>query len=155
MAATFKAYNFPLPPPGMVCPEHHWCDYPQLLKDQISKILMPAPTAIATVSQPSPMVLMALIATQLATQLSATQPPPMVPMDVQQPQQPSTSIDMVNPFTNLLVMSTQSNGKLNSKKESNPAKPIKPAQWMNHTWAAHCCPAHLVPNAAKRQVSIC
>uniref|UniRef100_A0A915I7D6 Uncharacterized protein n=1 Tax=Romanomermis culicivorax TaxID=13658 RepID=A0A915I7D6_ROMCU len=40
LAAVFKAYNFPPLPPGMLFPEHHWSDYPQVLQDQIRQLLL-------------------------------------------------------------------------------------------------------------------
>uniref|UniRef100_A0A915L5B3 Uncharacterized protein n=1 Tax=Romanomermis culicivorax TaxID=13658 RepID=A0A915L5B3_ROMCU len=91
MVVALKAYNFLPPPHGMVCPEHHWRDYPQWLQDQITEILMPSRTPINAIAQLPPMVLMASIATQLAPQPSTMQRPPTVPMDVQQGPQPSTS----------------------------------------------------------------
>uniref|UniRef100_A0A915L626 Uncharacterized protein n=1 Tax=Romanomermis culicivorax TaxID=13658 RepID=A0A915L626_ROMCU len=57
---------------------------------------MQAPMAIPAVSQPPTTASMALIATQSEPQLSITQPWPMVPMDIQQLQQLSTSTANLN-----------------------------------------------------------
>uniref|UniRef100_A0A915J6E5 Uncharacterized protein n=1 Tax=Romanomermis culicivorax TaxID=13658 RepID=A0A915J6E5_ROMCU len=58
LAAALTAYHFPSPPPGMLFPEHHWTDYPDTLKEEIQRILLPQPTPAAPVpqvTQPAPM----------------------------------------------------------------------------------------------------
>uniref|UniRef100_A0A915JY51 Uncharacterized protein n=1 Tax=Romanomermis culicivorax TaxID=13658 RepID=A0A915JY51_ROMCU len=91
LAAILKAYNFPPPLSGMLFPEHHWPDYLLHLCNQIIEILIPAKTAPPARPQQMPLAPTALIVAQLAAQLIAAQLRPMVPMDTQQPQQPSTS----------------------------------------------------------------
>uniref|UniRef100_A0A915KCT9 Uncharacterized protein n=1 Tax=Romanomermis culicivorax TaxID=13658 RepID=A0A915KCT9_ROMCU len=102
LATALTAYHFPSLPPGMLFPEHHWMDYPDLLKEEIQHILLlqPMPAApVPQIAQPAPVI------AQAAIQLSTTLPrppvpqppqpaillPPMAPMDVQTPPAPSTS----------------------------------------------------------------
>uniref|UniRef100_A0A915IFW9 Uncharacterized protein n=1 Tax=Romanomermis culicivorax TaxID=13658 RepID=A0A915IFW9_ROMCU len=47
MAKALAVYHFPPPPPSMLFPEHHWRDYPDALKEEIQRILLPPPTLIA------------------------------------------------------------------------------------------------------------
>uniref|UniRef100_A0A915IA94 Uncharacterized protein n=1 Tax=Romanomermis culicivorax TaxID=13658 RepID=A0A915IA94_ROMCU len=92
LATTRKAYSFPLPPPRMLFLEHHWQDYPLTLRDQITEILIPATTTPPAMLQQIPWSLTAPIVAQSVPQAIVGQPPPMIQMDVQQPQQPSTSL---------------------------------------------------------------
>uniref|UniRef100_A0A915HKR0 Uncharacterized protein n=1 Tax=Romanomermis culicivorax TaxID=13658 RepID=A0A915HKR0_ROMCU len=101
LAAALTVYHFPSQQPHMLFPEHHWMDYPDVLKGEIQHILLPQPTpalAICQIAQP------ALVIAQAAVQPPAALPLPPVhqplpttlmpltaPMDVQTPQAPSTS----------------------------------------------------------------
>uniref|UniRef100_A0A915IKE2 Uncharacterized protein n=1 Tax=Romanomermis culicivorax TaxID=13658 RepID=A0A915IKE2_ROMCU len=97
LAAALTAYHFPSLPPGMLFPEHHWMDYPDALKEEIQRILLPQPTPavpVPQVAQPAPVIAQA--AALLPTALSQSPPPATLlpstaPMDVQTPQAPSTS----------------------------------------------------------------
>uniref|UniRef100_A0A915IDT0 Uncharacterized protein n=1 Tax=Romanomermis culicivorax TaxID=13658 RepID=A0A915IDT0_ROMCU len=107
-AAALTTYHFPLPPPSMLFPEHHWMDYPDALKEEIQRILLPQTTPAAPVPEiaqtasvipqaaiqtpvelPTPMALPPLPAPQPPK--PATLLPPTAPVDVQTPQAPSTS----------------------------------------------------------------
>uniref|UniRef100_A0A915J2D8 Uncharacterized protein n=1 Tax=Romanomermis culicivorax TaxID=13658 RepID=A0A915J2D8_ROMCU len=88
LAAALTACHFPPPPPSMLFPEHHWMDYPDALKVEIQRILLPQLTP-ALVAPQSPAALPPPPVPQ--PPLPATLLPPMVPMDVQTPQAPSTS----------------------------------------------------------------
>uniref|UniRef100_A0A915INA4 Uncharacterized protein n=1 Tax=Romanomermis culicivorax TaxID=13658 RepID=A0A915INA4_ROMCU len=54
MASTSRSPHhvpFPIRPPGMLFPEHHWMDYPDALKEEIQCTLLPQPTPAALVPQ--------------------------------------------------------------------------------------------------------
>uniref|UniRef100_A0A915J238 Uncharacterized protein n=1 Tax=Romanomermis culicivorax TaxID=13658 RepID=A0A915J238_ROMCU len=103
LAAALTAYHFPSPLPSMLFPEHHWMDYPDTLKEEIQRILLPQPTPAAPVPQDAQL---ALVIAQAAIQPPTPLPPPPVsqppppgpllpptaPVDVQTPQPPSTSM---------------------------------------------------------------
>uniref|UniRef100_A0A915J5U6 Uncharacterized protein n=1 Tax=Romanomermis culicivorax TaxID=13658 RepID=A0A915J5U6_ROMCU len=102
LAAALTAYHFPSPPPGMLFPEHHWMDYPDMLREEIQCILLPQLTPAAPVPQiAQPALVIAQAAVQPPTALPrppVPQPPqpgillPLTaPMDVQTPQAPSMS----------------------------------------------------------------
>uniref|UniRef100_A0A915KJ13 Amelogenin n=1 Tax=Romanomermis culicivorax TaxID=13658 RepID=A0A915KJ13_ROMCU len=91
LAAILKGYNFPPLLPGMLFLEHHWRDYPQALGDQIWQLLLLPTTNTLAAPQQLQITQMAPIVRQTVPQPIATQLPPIVPMDVQQPQRPSTS----------------------------------------------------------------
>uniref|UniRef100_A0A915KJK4 Uncharacterized protein n=1 Tax=Romanomermis culicivorax TaxID=13658 RepID=A0A915KJK4_ROMCU len=74
----------------MLFPEHHWMDYPDTPNDEIQRILLPPPTPTPPISQPVQITQTAPIVAQAALQPPAAQLPPMVPIDVQPPQVPST-----------------------------------------------------------------
>uniref|UniRef100_A0A915K0G2 Uncharacterized protein n=1 Tax=Romanomermis culicivorax TaxID=13658 RepID=A0A915K0G2_ROMCU len=43
LAPALTVYHFPSPPRGMLFPEHHWVDYPDVLKEEIQRIFLPPP----------------------------------------------------------------------------------------------------------------
>uniref|UniRef100_A0A915JYK9 Uncharacterized protein n=1 Tax=Romanomermis culicivorax TaxID=13658 RepID=A0A915JYK9_ROMCU len=90
LADTLDAYGFPAPPPLMLFPEHHWQDNPLVLCNQITVILMPAPTTTTAMLKPTSSAQMAPIVAKSAPQPTAAQQPMTVPIDVQS-QEPSTS----------------------------------------------------------------
>uniref|UniRef100_A0A915JIS6 Uncharacterized protein n=1 Tax=Romanomermis culicivorax TaxID=13658 RepID=A0A915JIS6_ROMCU len=103
LAAALTAYHFPLQPPSMLFPEHHWMDYPDTLKEEIQRILLPQLTpalAAPQVAQPALVIARTAIQPPAALPLPpVSQPPPPVtllpptmPMDVQTPQAPSSSM---------------------------------------------------------------
>uniref|UniRef100_A0A915IUU8 Uncharacterized protein n=1 Tax=Romanomermis culicivorax TaxID=13658 RepID=A0A915IUU8_ROMCU len=108
LAATLTAYHFPMPLPGMLFPKYHWMDYPDALKDEIQRILLPLPMAAPLISQLVQITQLAPVVAQMAIQLPviqlpAAQPPPpatllplTIPMDVQPPQVPSTSAPVLD-----------------------------------------------------------
>uniref|UniRef100_A0A915HL03 Uncharacterized protein n=1 Tax=Romanomermis culicivorax TaxID=13658 RepID=A0A915HL03_ROMCU len=49
LAAALTGYHFRPPPPGILFPEHHWMDYPDALKEEIQRILLPQLTPTAPV----------------------------------------------------------------------------------------------------------
>uniref|UniRef100_A0A915HKZ3 Uncharacterized protein n=1 Tax=Romanomermis culicivorax TaxID=13658 RepID=A0A915HKZ3_ROMCU len=51
LAAALTAYHFLSLPPGMLFPEHHWTDYPDMLKEEIQRILLPQLTPAVPVPQ--------------------------------------------------------------------------------------------------------
>uniref|UniRef100_A0A915J737 Uncharacterized protein n=1 Tax=Romanomermis culicivorax TaxID=13658 RepID=A0A915J737_ROMCU len=83
LADTLDAYGFPAPPPLMLFPEHHWQDNPLALCDQITVILMPAPTTTTAMLKPTSSAKMAPIVAKSAPQPTAAQQPMTVPIDVQ------------------------------------------------------------------------
>uniref|UniRef100_A0A915JAM1 Uncharacterized protein n=1 Tax=Romanomermis culicivorax TaxID=13658 RepID=A0A915JAM1_ROMCU len=107
LAAALTAYHFLLRR-SMLFPEHHWMDYPDALKEEIQRILLPQLTPTALVPQ---IAQTALVIAQTAIQPLVTlsppialqlppvpQPPqpatlvrPTAPVDVQTPQAPSMS----------------------------------------------------------------
>uniref|UniRef100_A0A915ISP4 Uncharacterized protein n=1 Tax=Romanomermis culicivorax TaxID=13658 RepID=A0A915ISP4_ROMCU len=93
LAAALTAYHFHSPLPGMLFPEHHWMDYPDPLKEEIQRILLPQLTPAAPIPQISqPALVIAQAAVQLRIALPAPpvlqlpQPgtllPPTAPVDV-------------------------------------------------------------------------
>uniref|UniRef100_A0A915KZ17 Uncharacterized protein n=1 Tax=Romanomermis culicivorax TaxID=13658 RepID=A0A915KZ17_ROMCU len=99
---ALTAYRFPSPPPSMLFPEHHWMDYPDVLKEEIQRILLlrlPPAAPVPQVTQPAPALPQAAVQLPTALPPPVSQPPqpgpllrPMGPMDVQTPQAPSTSV---------------------------------------------------------------
>uniref|UniRef100_A0A915JR02 Uncharacterized protein n=1 Tax=Romanomermis culicivorax TaxID=13658 RepID=A0A915JR02_ROMCU len=74
LAAALTAYHFPPPPPSMLFPEHHWMDYPDALKEEIQRILLPPPPVIT----PAPQIVQtAPVIAQTAVQTPVTLPPPI------------------------------------------------------------------------------
>uniref|UniRef100_A0A915IVQ6 Uncharacterized protein n=1 Tax=Romanomermis culicivorax TaxID=13658 RepID=A0A915IVQ6_ROMCU len=72
LAAALTAYHFPSRPPSMLFPEHHWMDYPDALKEEIQRILLPQPTpalAAPQIAQPA-----------LVIARTAIQPPAALPL---------------------------------------------------------------------------
>uniref|UniRef100_A0A915IR45 Uncharacterized protein n=1 Tax=Romanomermis culicivorax TaxID=13658 RepID=A0A915IR45_ROMCU len=106
LAAILKAFNFLTPLPGMVCPEHHWHDYPQPLRNQITKILMPDAAVTPAAPQQMPPVPTDPIVAQPAPQLMPTKLPLMELMDVQKPLQPSTSTAQLDRHSQLIQTPT-------------------------------------------------
>uniref|UniRef100_A0A915IIU5 Uncharacterized protein n=1 Tax=Romanomermis culicivorax TaxID=13658 RepID=A0A915IIU5_ROMCU len=102
LAADLREYNFLPLLSGMVFPEHHWQDYLLLLCNQITEILIPTTTTPPIMLQQMPLAPTALIVAQSAPHPIAAQPPPTVPMDVQQPQQPSTSMANLDKYGQLI-----------------------------------------------------
>uniref|UniRef100_A0A915IYQ8 Uncharacterized protein n=1 Tax=Romanomermis culicivorax TaxID=13658 RepID=A0A915IYQ8_ROMCU len=104
MASTSRSPHhvpFPIRPPGMLFPEHHWMDYPDALKEEIQCTLLPQPTPAALVpqiAQLAPVIAQAAIQSPTALLLPPVQQPPLpanllpltTPMDVHTPQAPST-----------------------------------------------------------------
>uniref|UniRef100_A0A915IH80 Uncharacterized protein n=1 Tax=Romanomermis culicivorax TaxID=13658 RepID=A0A915IH80_ROMCU len=66
-------------------------DYPEALKDEIQRILLPPPMPAPPVPQPVQITHTALIVPQAALLPPPAQLPPTVAMDVQPPQGPTTS----------------------------------------------------------------
>uniref|UniRef100_A0A915L0F1 Uncharacterized protein n=1 Tax=Romanomermis culicivorax TaxID=13658 RepID=A0A915L0F1_ROMCU len=108
LVAVLAAYHFPLPPPQMLFPEHHWQDYPAALKEEIQRILLPPTTLITPVpqvAQTAPVMVQSTMQPQvplpppivsqpppvLQSPPPVTLVPPTAPVDVQTPQAPSTS----------------------------------------------------------------
>uniref|UniRef100_A0A915L3N1 Uncharacterized protein n=1 Tax=Romanomermis culicivorax TaxID=13658 RepID=A0A915L3N1_ROMCU len=84
----------------MLFPEHHWMDYPDMLKEEIQRILLLQLTTVPVpqIAQPAPVITQAAIQRPTALQPPVPQPPqpgtllpPTGPMDVQTPQAPSSS----------------------------------------------------------------
>uniref|UniRef100_A0A915KWA2 Uncharacterized protein n=1 Tax=Romanomermis culicivorax TaxID=13658 RepID=A0A915KWA2_ROMCU len=86
----------------MLFPEHHWMDYPDPLKEEIQRILLPQSTPAAPVppiAQLAPVIVQAALQPPTALPLPPVQQPPppanllspTAPMDVQTPHAPSTS----------------------------------------------------------------
>uniref|UniRef100_A0A915IYN3 Uncharacterized protein n=1 Tax=Romanomermis culicivorax TaxID=13658 RepID=A0A915IYN3_ROMCU len=96
LATALTAYHFLPPLPGMLFPEHHWMDYPDVLKEEIQRILLP-PTTLTT---PTPQIAQtAPVLAQTAVQLPVTLPPPIPvqPPPVWQPPQPATLVPQTAP----------------------------------------------------------
>uniref|UniRef100_A0A915I6C6 Uncharacterized protein n=1 Tax=Romanomermis culicivorax TaxID=13658 RepID=A0A915I6C6_ROMCU len=74
LTAALAAYHFPLPPPGMLFPKHHWIDYPEALKEEIQHILLPPPTLISLAPQ---IAQMAPVIAKKAVQPLVTLSPPI------------------------------------------------------------------------------
>uniref|UniRef100_A0A915I582 Uncharacterized protein n=1 Tax=Romanomermis culicivorax TaxID=13658 RepID=A0A915I582_ROMCU len=91
LAATLAAYHFPRPPSRMLFPEHHWMDYPDPLKVEIERILLPPPMPTPPISQLVQITQTAPIVAPAALPLPSAQLPPTVPMDVQPPHVPTMS----------------------------------------------------------------
>uniref|UniRef100_A0A915HP70 Uncharacterized protein n=1 Tax=Romanomermis culicivorax TaxID=13658 RepID=A0A915HP70_ROMCU len=64
IGTTLGAYSFPILPPDMLPPEHHWHDYPSALRDRVNQILLLAPAA--------PVTSISNAATSIATPATAT-----------------------------------------------------------------------------------
>uniref|UniRef100_A0A915JYM7 Uncharacterized protein n=1 Tax=Romanomermis culicivorax TaxID=13658 RepID=A0A915JYM7_ROMCU len=80
----------------MLFPEHHWMDYPDPLKEEIQRILLPQLTPSAPVPpivQPAPVVAQAAAQPPIALPRPITIPPPPVP----QPPQPATLLLLTAP----------------------------------------------------------
>uniref|UniRef100_A0A915L9P2 Uncharacterized protein n=1 Tax=Romanomermis culicivorax TaxID=13658 RepID=A0A915L9P2_ROMCU len=85
LAAALTAYHFPWPPPGMLFPEHHWMDYPEALKEEIQRILLPPPPVIAPAPQTAQT---APVITQKVLQPPVILPPPIAIQLAPVPQPP-------------------------------------------------------------------
>uniref|UniRef100_A0A915K2B7 Uncharacterized protein n=1 Tax=Romanomermis culicivorax TaxID=13658 RepID=A0A915K2B7_ROMCU len=79
LAAALATYHFPLPPPGMLFPEHHWKDYPTTLKEEIQCILLPPmtlPAPVPQIAQTAPVMVQTTVQPQVPLPpLIASQPP--------------------------------------------------------------------------------
>uniref|UniRef100_A0A915KYA4 Uncharacterized protein n=1 Tax=Romanomermis culicivorax TaxID=13658 RepID=A0A915KYA4_ROMCU len=51
LAAALATYHYPPPRPSMLFPDHHWMNYPAVLKEEIQCILFPPTTLTAPVPQ--------------------------------------------------------------------------------------------------------
>uniref|UniRef100_A0A915K8Z0 Uncharacterized protein n=1 Tax=Romanomermis culicivorax TaxID=13658 RepID=A0A915K8Z0_ROMCU len=91
LAAALAVYYFPRPPRRMLFPEHHWMDYPDPLKDEIQRILLPPPMPALPISQLVQITQTARIVAPGALPLPPAQLLPTIPMDVQPPQVPTMS----------------------------------------------------------------
>uniref|UniRef100_A0A915HZW1 Uncharacterized protein n=1 Tax=Romanomermis culicivorax TaxID=13658 RepID=A0A915HZW1_ROMCU len=107
----------------MLCSELHWQDYPPALRNQITKIFMPASVTTPGVPQQTPLVQTAQI---VALQPTITQLPLTVPMDVKQ-QQSNTSTAQLDkhgqPIQKPAWHEHSIKEKLNNKKKWSITKP--------------------------------
>uniref|UniRef100_A0A915KET6 Uncharacterized protein n=1 Tax=Romanomermis culicivorax TaxID=13658 RepID=A0A915KET6_ROMCU len=78
----------------MLFPEHHWMDYPDALKEEVQRILLPPTTLAARVPQ---ITQMAPVIAQMTVQLLVTLPLLITLLPAQQPLQPVTLLPLTAP----------------------------------------------------------